>query len=210
MPQQPPRVARCVSYVPLLRGQPGVDLVEEVRRPTALRQILSRTVSGLAAACLWLMQDDDPVPVFVYERGSEIHAHLLEWAENDSPAWFTLYFAELPDEPPGYLVVLQPRIDCSVQRFKESFPPGLLDEATIEVIFSPLYFVGTGTSYRTLKSKIGLTSRLGILDARDFHADRPGELDLQRVRALGPFTAGDMADLGGVEAFLRCAVRLVR
>ena len=154
MPRQPPRIAHCLSYTPLLRGEPGVDLAEDVyRRPERLRQIFSRTVSGLATACLRLMQDDSPVPVFVYERGSEIHAHLLVWTENDPPAWFTLYLSELPDEPPGYLVVLQPRIDRSVERFKRAFPPGLLDEATIEVIFSPLYFIGTGTSYRTLEGQ---------------------------------------------------------
>ncbi len=150
------------------------------------------------------------MPVFVYERGSEIHAHLLVWTENDPPAWFTLYLSELTDDPPGYLVVLQPRIDRSVERFKRAFPPGLLDEATIEVIFSPLYFIGTGASYRTLKDRIGSASRLGILDAKDLHADKPGDLDLQRVRMLGPFAVGDMADLGGVEAFLRCATRLLR
>ncbi len=72
-----------------------------------------------------------------------------------------------------------------------------------------MYFVGAGASYRTLKDRIGPTSRLGILDARDFHADKPGDLDVQRVRMLGPFTVGDLADLGGVEAFMRSAATLL-
>ncbi len=32
VPQQPPCIAYCLSYTPLLRGEPGVDLAEEVRR----------------------------------------------------------------------------------------------------------------------------------------------------------------------------------
>ena len=51
------RAAYRLSYVPLLRGEPGVDLAEEVRRrPERLGQILSRTVSGFADACLWLVR----------------------------------------------------------------------------------------------------------------------------------------------------------
>jgi hypothetical protein len=50
--------AYCISYIPLLRGQPGEDLAEEVRRhPDRVRQLLSGTASGLARACLWLVHE---------------------------------------------------------------------------------------------------------------------------------------------------------
>jgi hypothetical protein len=99
-----PRVAYCLSYVPLLRGEPGVDIAEDVRRrPERLRQILSCTVSGFGDACLWLVRGGSPFPALVYDRGDEIHAHLLEWDADDPPAWFNLYLAELPqgDDPVG-------------------------------------------------------------------------------------------------------------
>jgi hypothetical protein len=195
----------------LLRGEPGVDLAEEVRRrPERLRQLLSHTVSGFADACLWLVRGGAPFPALVYDRGDEIHAHLLEWAENDPPAWFTLYLTELPqgdDDAPGYLVVLQPRIDRSVGRFKAAFPAGLLEGVPVEVVYSPLYFVATGTSYRDLKDRIGGSSLLGLVAARDFRPDRPESLDPQRVLPLGPFPIRDISELGGAEAFLQRASR---
>src|SRR3712207_2062325 len=89
-------------------------------RPNRIRQLLSGTVSGLARACLWLAHEGRPLPVLVYDRGAVIHAHLLEWAEGEPPTWFTLHFGDLPataDEPPGYVAVLQPRLDRSVERF---------------------------------------------------------------------------------------------
>jgi hypothetical protein len=199
--------AYCISYVPLLRGRPGIDLTEKVRRdPDRIRQLLTGTVSGLATACLWLRHEGRPLPVLVYDRGTEIHEHLLEWAEDDPPAWFTLHLGELPagaEASPGYVAVLQPRLDRSVERFRQSFRPGLLDEATIEVLFSPLYLVSSGTTYQRLKDQIGPTSLLGILDARDFDPHRPGKLDPRAIHMLGPFAVRDMAELGGAEAFLR-------
>ena len=175
-----------------------------------VRQFLSNTVSGFAEACLWMMRDGVPFPVLAYDRAAEIHAHLLEWAENDPPAWFTLHLAELPqdDDPPGYLVVLQPRIDRSVERFKRAFPADLLEGIAVEVVFSPLYFLATGTSYRDLRDRLAASSMLGLLDARDFRADRPGEFDPQRILPLGPFEVRDMAELGGAQAFLQRAGKL--
>jgi hypothetical protein len=204
--------AYCISYVPLLCGRPGIDWTEEVRRdPDRIRQVLTGTVSGLATACLWLRHEGRPLPVLVCDRGAEIHDHLLEWAEDDPPAWFTLHLGELPasaEESPGYVAVLQPRLDRSVERFRRSFPPGLLDEVTIEVLFSPLYLVSSGTTYRGLRDRIGPTSLLGILDARDFDPHRPGKLDPRAVLMLGPFAVRDMAELGDAEAFLWCPGRL--
>jgi hypothetical protein len=204
--------AYCISYVPLLRGRPDIDWTEEARRdPDRIRQLLTGTVSGLATACLWLRHKGRPLPVFVYDRGAEIHEHLLEWAEEDPPEWFTLHFGELPasaEASPGYVAALQPRLDRSVERFRRSFTPGLLDEATIEVLFSPLYLVSFGTIYLGLRDRIGPTSLLGILDARDFDPHRPGILDPRAVRMLGPFAVRDMAELGGAEAFLQNPGRL--
>jgi hypothetical protein len=156
-----------------------------------------------------LVRGGAPFPALVYDRGDEIHAHLLEWAENDPPAWFTLYLAELPpgDDAPGYLIVLQPRIDRSVGRFKAAFAPGLLESVPVEVVYSPLYFLAAGTSYRDLKDRIGGSSLLGLVDARDFRPDRPEVLDPQRVLPLGPFPIRDISELGGVEAFLQRASR---
>jgi hypothetical protein len=109
---------------------------------------------------------------------------------------------------PGYVAVLQPHLDRSGERFRRSFPPGLLAEATIEVHFSPLYLVSAGSTYQRLRDRMGPTSLLGILDARDFDPERPGKLDPRAVRMLGPFAVRDMAELGGAEAFLRSPGRL--
>jgi hypothetical protein len=204
--------AYCISYIPLLRGRPGVDWIQEVQRdPDRIQELLTGTVSGFATACLWLKREGRPLPVLVHDRGAEIHEHLLGWAEDDPPGWFTLHFGELPagaEASPGYVAVLQPRLDRSVERFRRSFPPGLLAEATIEILFSPLYLVGSGTTYQRLKDRMGPTSLLGILDARDFDPHRPGKLDPRAVRVLGPFAVRDMAELGGAEAFLRSPGRL--
>jgi hypothetical protein len=79
--------AYCIAYVPLLRGRPGMDLTEEVRRdPDRIRQLLTGTVSGLATACLWVGHKGRPLPVLVHDQGAEVHEHLLEWAEDDPPA----------------------------------------------------------------------------------------------------------------------------
>jgi hypothetical protein len=186
-------------------------LTQEVRRdPGRIRHLLTGTVSGLATACLWLQHEGRPLPVLVYDRGTEIHEHLLEWAENDPSAWFTLHFSELPEDPPGYVVVLQPRLDRSLERFKQAFPPDLLEGVTVEVVFSPLYLVAGGTSYQRLKYRIGTTSSLGLLDSGDFDPQQPGACDPGKIRPLGPFAVGDMADLGGVETFLQSAARLPR
>jgi hypothetical protein len=203
--------AYCISYTPLLYGPPRVDLSEVGRDdPERLRELLSGAVSGLALGCAWVIHNSYPVPVLVYERGAEIYDHLVEWAEYDPPGWFRLYHAELPgdaNEPPGYLVALQPRIDRSVERFKRSFPASFLDGATIEVVFSPLYIVATSTIYRDLRDRIGSTSLVGILDARDFDPNNPAVFKLDRIRPLGPFAVGDIDELGGAAAFLEGVVK---
>src|SRR5205807_1782877 len=129
-----------------------------------------------------------PLPILVYDRAAEIHAHLLEWAEGEPAAWFTLHFGDVPataDDPPGYVAVLQPRLDRSVERFRRAFPPGRLDEATVEVVFTPLHLVMSGDTYLKLRDRIGPASCLGLLDTRDFDPDRPADLDPQAIRMLG-------------------------
>lgn len=205
------RRAYCISYVPLLYGSPGVDLAEGGRNdPDRLRELLSGAVSGLAVGCAWVMHDGCPVPVLVYDRGAEIYDHLVEWAEYDPPGWFKLYHAELPadaNESPGYLVALQPRIDRSLERLNLARPAGRLDDATIEVIFCPLYVVATSSIYRDLRDRIGSTSLAGILDARDFDLNRPAAFKLDKIRQLGPLTVGDIDELGGAAAFLEGVVK---
>jgi hypothetical protein len=194
---------------PVATRRTGVDLAAEpCHTQERVQQLLSSSVSGFADACLWMMRDGVPFPVLAYTRAVEIHAPLLEWAENDPTAWFTLHIGELPDDPPGYLIVLQPRIERSVERFKLGFPPNLLEGIAVEVIFSPLYFLATGTSYRDLKDRLGASSMLGLLDARDFRADRAEEFDPQRILPLGPFEVRDMAELGCAQAFLQRAGKL--
>jgi hypothetical protein len=156
------------------------------------------------------MRDGRHTPILVYDRATAIHAHLLEWAEGDPAEWFKLYLAELPDqpgEPPGSLLALHPNLNKAVARFKQGFPPGVLDGVGIQVISAPLYFVGLGWSFHHLRNQLGTQSCLGLLDTAKFDPQRPGDVDPEAIRLLGPLAVGDVAELGGIDELLRAAAQ---
>ena len=90
-----------------------------------------------------------------------------------------------------------------------SFPPGTLDQATIEIVYSPLYVLSSGPTYKALKGQIGAESYLGILDAKDFDPQKRDQFDPDKIRGLGPFAVHDLAELGGVTSFLEGATRFL-
>jgi len=186
------------SYVPLLRGVPGIlEAGEQTPLNRGNSDIMIRGVQavldslpeGAASGCIWALEDGVPSAIFIFDRADEIRDHLVEWSEGDPGKWFDVEVAELADR---YGISLMPDLRKSVDRHfaaralrDGAFTP---DPDGISLVLRPLHFASTPgpTSYFDLRDAIGEEMKVGLLDSSE--VGKPvQETDFSKVSWLGPF-----------------------
>jgi hypothetical protein len=111
--------AVVVSYVPLLKGEPGRLLSvgdEEFQR---LMAEADRCPSDLAGACLWMAEGGSVFPLFVMPQAHVIADHLLAWGEDRPGDWFT---QRLSQPQTADIVALCENVVGFTQRFESATP----------------------------------------------------------------------------------------
>src|ERR1051325_3895298 len=160
-----PRTLLLFGYWPLAsyKGlEPGYSVQVEEGQPPQLDvvdRVLRTGVENNAAACIWCRWPaeadrhptwpplDVPVetvfPSLVFDRGTEIADHLVEWAEGNPRDWFELVIGDAtePEGQLGYGVILLPIVERSIERWRHSYrlthdaEPPAFERAQIKVVF---------------------------------------------------------------------------
>jgi hypothetical protein len=176
--------ALVVSYVPLLTGEAG-SLVDS----EDLAGLVDQLPSGGADACIWLMRDHQPIPVFVMENANDIIDHLVAWSEEKPIEWFSL---KIMDRDGKYAIALIPNLEKSVERWRMAYHLRVgypvPTNAHFNIFFRTINFVSGGkTSYHSVKDMIGPETQVGFIDLKDVDRNDPSKIDYQKIRCLGPF-----------------------
>lgn len=138
--------ACCISYVPLLMGEPGVNLTPYGTRELSkeLKDLFKQIeeVNNVVPGCLWVSYKEiKACPVFLLKRAKDIYDHIMLWSENKPEERFHLQYYVTKEK---YGVRLFPDPKKSIARFKEAWlirqgeliPP----ETEIKLISKPLEF----------------------------------------------------------------------
>lgn len=170
-----------VSYIPLLRGVPGL-LVD----PSEVAPLLD-TDAGHVDAVVWAVGDGGEYsPVFAMARADEVFEHLVEWSEGAPASWFKLIIDESDDE---YALALVPDVQRSLDRFllARSMVAGteVLPE-DVRVVFQPILFRGpkSDLSRRVLPSLRDEVA-IGFIDVESLRAGIE-RLDPRAASSIGP------------------------
>lgn len=78
-----------ISYAPLIPLTPNTASLKS-EETNKLQKILENLRQGSAKACLWVMKDDKPTPIFLIDQAKAIYEHLVAWSENEPEKWFQL------------------------------------------------------------------------------------------------------------------------
>ena len=187
-----------VSYIPFN------DLTTFANRDASIDEITAiidqHSTEGWAKACLWVMdKDDNPQPILLFERAKELADHLIAWSEGKPAERFTVHFYDFGEkgEPGTYCVMLIPRQDKSIERWKMrhlhfygEFPPS---DITVEMAFLPIRFGTKGsTTYQYVKDKLpkpGGTILISFLDLTNFDRGQQS-FDDKEIIEVGEFEVG--------------------
>jgi hypothetical protein len=184
-----PRKAVVVSYVPLLKGEPGRVISVGDGEFKRLMAEADRCPSDIAQACLWMADNGGIFPVFVMPQAHAIAEHLVAWAEHRPGEWFALCFAQRQGR---YVAALFPNLPGSVERFEVAYfvYHGETSKATgYELLFRPIAFVsGPRHTFGRVKKLIADPCYLGFLEPDEFDPATPSSLNLDRICRVGPFT----------------------
>lgn len=186
----PPKVSDTtylvVSYVPLLRGVPGMML--ELEQANDALDAALQTEAGRVEAVVWALDESgSPWPVLVLERAAEVYEHLVEWSEGNPAAWFTLAWTAAGG---SYALALVPRYDRSIERYRaarilfagEAVPA----DAQFKIVFVPVTFSGPESSIaREMLPRLPSRVRVGFLARAELTADL-SDIDAEAVRTCGP------------------------
>lgn len=185
-----------VSYVPLLRGAPGLTMAPQ--GAAKLLESVSDADTGHVEAIVWAQDDSEvPWPVLVLERADEVFEHLVEWSEGSPATWFKLAWLAGDGE---YALALFPRVDKSVERYKLAHRLGTGQEipadARFQVVFRPILFRGPESALsREMLQGLPACVRVGFLSRRELPSTL-AEIDPSNVRHCGPLDVEhDSADL---------------
>lgn len=184
--------ALVVSYIPLLTGDPGFSL-DLSKDPDKIKEFLdaveNETPDCHAAACVWVLKDDFPSPVFCMENAHDILDHLEWWSEEKPVDWFNLLIRE---QDKKYVIALVPKLNKSIERWniayqlRTGFPPP--KETRYSILYRALHFVSGGQSaFDQVKDKIGPEIMVGFIDMKDMNQADPSQTDFQKTRWIGPF-----------------------
>ena len=105
-----------ISYFPLLEGRAG-DNFDQDRIDEVTNRLDKLSPFSNAEGCLWGLENDSPHPIFIMKRGDEIYEHLILWGEGKPEDWFELHIAHWESR---YAIGLIPKLDLSVERFKDA------------------------------------------------------------------------------------------
>lgn len=188
-----------VSYFPLLTGEAGrtIDLKPDGDGLGPFLDALDALPTGGAECCLWVRRDDGLSPVFVMKRADDIHGHLVTWAEDDPPGWFSLVLMQKNGK---YLMSLTPDVRKSIERFNlarqltTGFP--VPKDARHNLLFRTLHFVsGSANLFDRIRSSLGDSMSVGLMDSSFMDIDNPQSMDPEKIRWLGPFPVSDGAEM---------------
>lgn len=175
-----------VSYVPLLRGEPGVTMSPE--DAARVLESVPDTEAGHVEAIIWALDESDtPWPLLVLERAAEVFDHLVDWSEGSPTSWFKVAWFAAGGE---YALALLPRVERSVERYKLACRLGANEElpenARFEVVFRPILFRGPESAVsREMLATLPPRIRVGFLSLRDLPSNVT-EIDPSHVRHCGP------------------------
>ena len=191
-PKQDKRAYIIISYFPYVcKHTPHRNVI--IDEPTeeamlALHGLIADSSSiAEVAGCLWTGKDDtsDELtfnPVFLIPDAEKIYEDLTTWCEDKHSKWFTLDWAVREDR---YSVVIMPRLDESIKRFKlrcmmelEELPQ---NDQEYLILFQPLRF----GSRPLLQSR----SR-GVLDRAEFD-----KLSKDEQQVVIEFSARNMGEM---------------
>lgn len=175
-----------ISYVPLLRGRPGMA-VEAT--PGAIGELLgsSEPGAGQVEGVLWCRDPDGATwPTLLIERAREVMEHLVEWAEGDPARWFRLVVDEAGRE---YAMALMPRMDLSIERYRAARRLVAGDAGPewvpARVMSQPLVFRGPKSSISDgALAAMPDEVRVGFLPS--VAAAEPGTANLGAIPSVGP------------------------
>ena len=179
-----------VSYFPLLRGVAGqtIDVNEFAKDFVGLERH-----NVASHACLWFKDEADgcPYPVLVIDKMSEVVDHMMEWSEGKPADWFDLKIVEFNGR---YAVVLVPKIERSIERFKLAYQLRvgypIPTTAKFQVVFDSLGFVSESISesFKMFQKMAGKSIKLAVVDRESINRDNPAELEMDSVRVIGEFS----------------------
>jgi hypothetical protein len=180
-----PELYVVVSYWPLVDiNKPKLFTKGAVQD---LQDYLDSTPKVDIIGCLWLLDNDNPIPVLVVDRAKELRDHMLTWCEKDPSKWFRFCIQEAADEK--YILIIYPDIEKSIERFKSAciyihnFSPA--DDARYQVICSPLRFFGSSSAnYKQIKNQLSGNITVGFIDTKDVDLTDPNSIDFSEVHYL--------------------------
>ena len=165
----------CISYIPLLwTTDPGKDI--GIKNAKKISEHLTKLSElGYVTGCAWTTEME---PVFILNRAKEIAEHLKAWSENKPEEWFD-FVLEKVDK--GYCAFLFPRVEKSIERFKQTWyiqNMEKIDEGNIKLLFSPLRFYSKKIGcYEHVRGKLSNSVRVGFIE----------KLEGEEPVFLGPF-----------------------
>lgn len=150
--------------------------------------MLAQLPSGEAQACLWTESAGNVSPVLVLEQAEAITDHLIEWTEGDPGSWFRLAIGEHYGR---YGLALLPDLARSSERFKLARRlAGLPAPEAVEYchVYRPLHFVSElEHTFQRVRHRLPSRIAFGVVDRGDVDPDHLDQVDIQRLRSLGPF-----------------------
>lgn len=151
-----------------------------------LQDYLDSTPNVDIIGCLWLMDNDNPIPILVVKRAKELREHMLTWCEKDPGKWFRFCIQEAGEK---YILIIYPDIERSIERFKSAclyihnFLPA--DDAKYQVICSPLRFFGSSIdNYNAIKNQLSSNITIGFIDADNVDLTDPSSIDISEIHYL--------------------------
>lgn len=157
------------SYIPLVWGDPSANYLEN---PKAL-QGLVENADATAKCAIWYGHNDKHCIAFAVDQAADIKNHLMLWSEGKPNAWFDL----IGHQKDGmYSIVLMPKLDKSVERWKLNYQ--LLNgfpapkDAKFQLFFKPLNFVTGKPSKMAGNVKTFKDSKVsfGLIDTKNVQA----------------------------------------
>jgi hypothetical protein len=163
-----PPVYIVVSYCPLLMPSADQKLTydPESNKANSIIKYIDSLPSGNAKGCLWVNEEKNVAPVFLYENAFEIYEHLVLWSEKEPEKWFEYVLVEKGDK---YAIAVFPRVNKSIERWRMTyhlctgFP--IHPKAGFSLLFKPLTFISQNKGvFGQIKVKLGKKIVLGFLD----------------------------------------------
>jgi hypothetical protein len=195
---EPMRNVVLISYIPLLMGEAGQTFdFSPAHTGKALVKFLDAHPNGSAEACIWLIKDGKPFPVFMIPHMNDVVDHLQAWSEDKPREWFDLKVSALENV---YAIALAPDLERSIKRWRLAYqlrvgypPPKDID---FNILFKPLHFVSKrgNTTFAKIKDQIGETLQVGFIDSKDVNRKDPSQIKEEDIRTLGPFTVNHGTD----------------